>query len=228
MSLWSRLKRRLAHRQSLSSLDAYALWAESYPPYAHNGLMEIEQAAMLYAMPPLTDLVVLDLAGGTGRYGLIAHNAGASQVVGVDNSGPMLHAGIKAGVAYPLAQTTMSRLPFASATFDVIVCGLATGHLPPNSMQQALAETSRVLRPGGEALFSDFHPMIYLRGGRRTFTALDGTHYEVEHYPHTLAAYTDAIRAAGMTIITVDEPQATVNGANVPTVLVIRCQKDHV
>ncbi len=220
--VWSRLKRLILPR-TLRSLEAYALWAPSYPPYAHNGLMEIEQAAMLRLMPTLIDRVVLDLACGTGRYGRIATQSGAAQVVGVDNSVPMLEAGGNSTAFSVLAP--MSRLPFRSGSFDVILCGLATGHLPPETMGQAIIEIGRVLRPGGEALISDFHPLLYAQGGRRTFTAPDGRSYAVEHYPHSLDDYRTAISAAGMIVIAVEEPDAEVNGSRLPAVLAIRCQR---
>src|SRR5690349_4792064 len=93
--LLARLKRRLSsHPRRLKSLDAYALWADQYPPFAHNRLMEIEQAAMLGLMPELSHCHVLDLACGSGRYGLIAENHGAKFVSGVDNSVPMLRTGL--------------------------------------------------------------------------------------------------------------------------------------
>jgi hypothetical protein len=90
-------------------------------------------------------------------------------------------------------------------------------------MRRATAEMARVLRWGGTALFSDFHPYLYLRGGRRTFCAPDGTTYAVEHYPHLMADYFAAISAAGMTVTAISEPTQQVDGAEVPVVLVVRC-----
>ena len=222
LAVWSRLKHLIPPR-TLRSLEAYALWAPSYPPYAHNGLMQIEQAAMLRLMPTLNNRIVLDLACGTGRYGLIAEQAGAARVVGVDNSAPMLQAGSSSTLWRALAP--MTYLPFRSDSFDVILCGLATGHLPPDAMRQAIDEMGRVLRSGGESLISDFHPLLYARGGRRTFTAPDGKFYAVEHYPHSLDDYRAAISAAGMIVIAVEEPEAQVNGSHLPAVLTIRCQR---
>jgi len=204
-------------------MEAYALWAPSYPPYAHNGLMQIEQAAMLRLMPTLADRSVLDLACGTGRYGRIAGQGGATRVIGADNCVPMLEAGGSSTAQRVLAP--MIHLPFRSGSFDVILCGLATGHLPPDAMRQAIIEMGRVLRSGGEVLISDFHPLLYAQGGRRTFTAPDGKSYAVEHYPHSLDDYRTAISAAGMSVVAVEEPDAQVNGLHLPAVLAIRCQR---
>ena len=100
---------------TLSSLDAYALWAETYPPQAHNALMRAEEAAVLSLMPDVTGAAILDLACGTGRYGRIARERGAAYVTGIDNSLPMLRGN-------PLAervQATTERLP---AGWRSVIC----------------------------------------------------------------------------------------------------------
>ena len=179
---------------------------------------------MLQAMPVLTERHVLDLACGTGRYSHLAREAGAARVVGVDNSDAMLRAGQQGAMSLAI-RATMDNLPFASGSFDVIVCGLATGHLPPASMRRAIAEMARLLRPGGETFISDFHPALYRSGGRRTFTAPDGTEYAVEHYPHSIEDYTNAIADTGMRVSAILEPTANLRGSTIPAVLVIRCQR---
>ena len=37
-----------------SPSDAYAAWAPTYPPHAHNALMEVEQTAVLELLPPVS------------------------------------------------------------------------------------------------------------------------------------------------------------------------------
>ncbi len=205
--------------RTLASLDAYALWAASYPPEAHNDLMRIEQAALLALLPPLAGCDVLDLACGSGRYSRIAHEHGARRVIGIDNSLPMLHAA--AGSTF--IQGTMDAIPLHADTCDVIICGLATGHLPPETMIRALREMERILKPGGTALISDFHPFMFLGGGRRTFTAPDGVQYAVEHYPHLISDYFAAIHSAGLTLDALTEPRAP--GMAAPAVLILRVRK---
>src|SRR5437762_11975476 len=97
--------------------------------------MEVEQAAMERLMPPLAGRMVLDLACGTGRYGVFAERAGARRVIGADNSAPMLRAG-----ALTAAEASMTDLPFGARSFDVVICGLALGHLPPERMRRAMQE----------------------------------------------------------------------------------------
>lgn len=213
---------------TLSSLSAYERWADAYPPHAHNALMQAEEVAMLSLLPALSGLRLIDLASGTGRYGQLALEQGASRVVALDNSPAMLHHNRLA----ERALATSEALPLPPACMDGVICGLALGHLP--SLAASLAEISRVLRPGGWALISDFHPFIFLNGQRRTFTAPDGRTYAVEHHVHLYADYHSAAGAAGLVIEAVLEPRlgldttvrfasaATAQGTPVVLVLCLR------
>lgn len=220
--MFQRLLRRFRHTPStLSSVDAYARWAVSYPPYAHNPLMQAEQAAMLDLLPPVAGAVVLDLACGTGRYGLLAREQGARLVIALDNSAAML----ARNPARTRALASTEAIPLAEGSLDGILCGLALGHLP--HLAPSLAEISRVLKPGGWALISDFHPMMFLSGGRRTFSTPDGQTYAVEHYPHLYGDYFHAARQVSLEITNVAEPRLTVppDGHDLPVIIVFRLLK---
>jgi malonyl-CoA O-methyltransferase len=205
----------------LGSIDAYALWAANYPPQAHNALMHAEQAAMLELMPEVSGKIVLDLACGTGRYSLLAQAKGASRVVGIDNSAAMLAAMPTANVLPDRAQATSESIPLASASVDVVLCGLALGHLP--HLQPSLDEIARVLKREGQALISDVHPFIALNGAQRTFQSPNGETYAVEHYAHLYADYQQAGANAGLVIDAVREP--ALDRSPVPVVLVFRFRK---
>ena len=217
-----RLRRRLptVSIRTLSSLDAYARWATTYPPRAHNALMQTEEAAMRGLMPDLAGLTVLDLACGTGRYSLIARECGAKTVLGLDNSPAML----RASPIRHIAQATCEVLPLSSESFDLVICGLALGHLPV--LTPTMCEIKRVLKPGGRALISDFHPFVFLSGGERTFTAPDGQTYAVEHYVHLYADYHRAAQQAGLLIEDIVESSIRLpsTGVETPVVLAFRLQ----
>jgi malonyl-CoA O-methyltransferase len=201
----------------LSSLDAYAQWAASYPPRAHNALMELEETTMLGLMPPLEGCVVLDLACGTGRYGLIASQRGTRMVVGIDNSPDML-------LLNPMqrrAQATSETLPLANNSIDVVICALALGHL--REIEPSVCEISRVLKPGGIALLSDVHPFIALNGAQRTFSA-NGQTFAVEHYVHLYGDYQRAASDAGLVVEVVMEPRLE-QAQGAPVVIVYRLRK---
>ncbi len=204
-------------------MAAYKLWATNYPPIAHNRLMQLEQAALLELLPPLAGHDVLDLACGSGRYAKLAQAMGARRVIGIDDSATMLHRAWQEKVLAAPIQGDMAAIPCHSEAFDVVICALALGHLTAERMRAAIGEIGRVLRPGGVALISDFHPFVYLSGGRRTFTAPDGTQFAVEHHPHLISDYFSALTTAGLTLDALAEPSA--QNMNLPAVLIIRARK---
>jgi demethylmenaquinone methyltransferase / 2-methoxy-6-polyprenyl-1,4-benzoquinol methylase len=87
--------------------------------------------------------LLLDVACGTGDLSRLAQRR-HYLVIGADLSAGMLaanHSGT------PLLQADCSRLPFPDGTFDGLVCGYALRNF--SDLSGALAETARVLRPGG-------------------------------------------------------------------------------
>lgn len=178
----------------LANEAAYDLWAEAYPPLPHNPLMRAEQAAVLALMPDVVSRRVLDLACGSGRYGLLLQERGAGLVIGSDLSGGML---ARAPLAHRV-RADMSRLPFAAARFDLVVSGLAVGHAP--SLDAWMAEIARVLAPGGVLVYSDFHPDAVRAGMTRSFTDASGQRHELLHALHDPDAHLAAAWRAGLVL----------------------------
>lgn len=178
----------------LANAAAYDLWAESYPPLPHNPLMRAEQAALLALCPDVAGRRVLDLACGSGRYALLMQEQGASLVVGSDLSAAML---ARAPLAHRV-RADMLRLPFAAASFDVVVSGLAVGHAP--SLDAWMAEAARVLAPGGQLVYSDFHADAARAGMTRSFTDTAGQRHELLHAFYDLDDHLAAAWRAGLVL----------------------------
>lgn len=177
---------------ALANIEAYDLWAESYPPLPHNPLMRAEQEALLALCPDVTDKRVLDLACGSGRYGLIAKQRGAAFVVGCDLSGAML-------ARAPLdlrVRADMMRLPFAPGSFDVVVSGLAVGHA--DDLDAWMRGIARVLAPGGQLVYSDFHPDAARAGMTRSFSDGQGRRHELLHALHDPDTHRAVAERAGL------------------------------
>lgn len=185
--------------------------------------MRLEQQAVLELLPEVIGKRVLDLACGSGRYLKLLRERGAASVVGLDLSPEMLRRART--LIRHLVQADLRLLPFPPSTFHLIVCGLAVGHV--QDLAGALAEMSRVLIPGGIALYSDFHPFGRLAGWKRTFRAAGGRAYAVQHHFHFYADHHAACCAAGLEIEAVREPLIDVQHAwrGCPAVLVIRARK---
>jgi demethylmenaquinone methyltransferase/2-methoxy-6-polyprenyl-1,4-benzoquinol methylase len=103
---------------------------------------------------------VLDIAGGTGDLALaFAKKVGKTgQVVHTDINEAMLRTGrdrlLDAGVALPTVVCDAEQLPFADGYFDRV--SVAFGLRNMTHKDQALAEMSRVLTPGGKLLVLEF------------------------------------------------------------------------
>jgi malonyl-CoA O-methyltransferase len=181
---------------------AYALWAATYPPHAHNALMLAEERAMLSLLPPtLRGLRVLDVGCGSGRYLLHAQHRGADKLIGVDLSNEML--GIARQHGLPVAQGMANAIPLANAWADVTLCGLTLGHV--RDLPSALQALARTTKPNGLVLCSDFHPAGHALGWRREFKA-NGERFAVQHWAHAVADWERACAGAGLSIEAMLEP----------------------
>jgi SAM-dependent methyltransferase len=179
---------------TLSNEAAYDLWAESYPPLPHNPLMRAEQQALLALCPEVSGRRVLDLACGSGRYGLLLQERGARLVVGSDLSAGML---ARAPLALRVRADMLSQ-PFAAASFDLVVSGLAVGHA--DSLDAWMAEAARLLAPGGHLVYSDFHPDAARAGMTRSFTDAAGQRHELLHALYDLDTHLAAAWRAGLVL----------------------------
>jgi SAM-dependent methyltransferase len=99
---------------------------------------------------------VLEVAAGTGavtRQLARALPASAS-IVASDLNQPMMDHAASVGTARPVEwrQADAMKLPFADASFDLVVCQFGAMFFPDKA--KAFAEARRVLRPGGAFLFS--------------------------------------------------------------------------
>lgn len=209
--------------ETLTSQDAYRHWSVGYPPAPHNALMRIEQAAMCSILPDLHNKVVLDLAGGSGRYARVALSAGARAVFVVDNSLSMLHTGSLSlsGVVFVGGET--ASIPLPAGSVDVLICAMALGHLP--MLYPSFVEISRVLVTGGYALLSDFHTRIVAVGAQRTFKDAAGAIHAVEHYSHSHRQYQEIGQQVGLKQTHLLEPSLWGQPSDTPIVAVYRFEK---
>ena len=118
---------------------------------------------------------VLEVSIGTGLN--LRHYPRHVDLTGLDHDPVMLEiarrrsADVQRGVR--LVQADAARLPFASASFDSVVCTLAMCVFPDRGA--VLVEMSRVLRPGGRLLLLDHAQWRWpLRGRPVTLAAAAG------------------------------------------------------
>ena len=111
-------------------------------------------------------------------------------------------------------------LPIATATFDVVVCGLALNDVA--SLAPVIVELARVLRSGGVLVTSLIHPRGAEARWTRTFEAAGSTWSLPAHW-HSARDYERACRTAGLVLEQRLEPELP--GQRGPVALVIRAVK---
>lgn len=89
---------------------------------------------------------VLEIGCGTGRW-LLELASFSSLVVGLDRSLPMLEQARQNRNTLPLVCAEAGKLPFASASFELVFCANAVHHFP--QPQAFIKEAVRLLKPGG-------------------------------------------------------------------------------
>lgn len=98
---------------------------------------------------------VLDVCTGTGDFLLPLREAvgAGAKVVGLDFCAPMLEVAAKKGIDAELGVADACSLPLQSTRFDGVTVGWGLRNVP--SVETALKEINRVLRPGGRFVSLD-------------------------------------------------------------------------
>jgi len=153
--------------------DLYAGWRES----DLGAITEALEDRLLFAL--IGDAAgkrALDVGCGEGAFALALRRRGAA-VTAADPSGSMIVAARErireAGVAVPLVQARGEQLPFADASFDLVVaktvlCFVGDG-------QPFVCEMARVLRPGGRFVIGELNKWSSWAAQRRLRAWLGST-----------------------------------------------------
>lgn len=218
---------KFSEAEVLPAQDAYALWAESYPPQPHNPLMEAEQSVLAPTLVGISHALArdlqrtrraLDIGTGTGRYLPLIAPAGTKLTAGLDLSMAMLQ---RQAAGYSRICSDACALPFPDGSFDVVCSSLMAGDV--ERIDRFLAEVARVLAPGGHCVYSDFHPSWVTEHWRRTFHAPDGRLIELPYFPHTIEAHMSALDHLSLSVRTIREPR--IEGRGAPVVVVFHAVK---
>ena len=194
----------------LSAHEAYELWADTYPPIAHNPLMRVEQQAVEPLLAHVRARRALDVGTGSGRYVPLLAATGASVVAGLDFSLAMLRRGsgrvpteLRAGAVRVCGDAC--RLPFRRGAFDLINASLMVGDIADIGAWSR--EIARVLVGGGHLIYSDFHPSWAQSGWSRTFRSANGELHSLSFNPHAIDDHLAALQDAGLRVRTIREPR---------------------
>ncbi|WP_435825584.1 class I SAM-dependent methyltransferase [Nocardiopsis alba] len=169
---------------------------------------------------------ILEIGCGAGQCSRWLRDQGVGEVVAFDVSLRQLQHSRRideqTGLRVPTVQADVQRLPFADASFDVAFSAFGAFPFVP-AAEAALAETARVLKPGGRFVFSVTHPIRWcfpddptehgmtLRQSyfdRRAYVEEDehGRALYAEHH-HTVGDWIRGLVAAGLVVRDMVEPE---------------------
>lgn len=112
--------------------------------------LDYRLVALLDALGPVHNRLLLDLGCGKGRFASALRQQGA-RVIGLDRSLGML----AAAPNLPRVRASALRLPFANHTFDALYAVEVLQHLPFHLHQSCIREAARVLKPGARLVLID-------------------------------------------------------------------------
>jgi ubiquinone/menaquinone biosynthesis C-methylase UbiE len=139
----------------------YERGARSTTPLAgqrHRDLHERLTAAALERGP--APARVLDMGCGFGKSTRPFYEAlGPGKVEGIDLSAPCLRLAARdAAGGARFRQVDASRTDYPDASFDLVTSTMLLHELPPAVVEKTLAESARLLKPGGRMVHLDFLP----------------------------------------------------------------------
>ncbi|WP_168118978.1 class I SAM-dependent methyltransferase [Paenibacillus sp. HB172176] len=202
--------------------EAYGQMARSVQGLEGAG----EWHAFKALLPELQDKRVLDLGCGYGWHCRYALEQGAGSVVGVDISERMLQQArsMTDDPRVKYIQHAIEDLELHSESFDVAISSLAFHYIA--SFGDICRKVFKLLKPGGEFVFSVEHPVFTARSeqdwhygeqGERAHWPIDhyqeeglrDTSFLAEHvikYHRTLSTYLNELIGSGFTLKAVNEP----------------------
>ncbi|MGK5627454.1 class I SAM-dependent methyltransferase [Streptomyces sp. URMC 123] len=210
---------RFTRSADLAQVNDYDSFAEAYSAETECSLVNA-----YYARPAMLDLAgdvagrrILDAGCGSGPLSAALRDRGAV-VTGIDTSARMLSlAKRRLGDDADVHQVDLrDHLPFDDGTFDVVVSSLVLHYL--EDWRPTLAESRRVLRPGGRLIASVDHPLVaytiqeprpdYFATTSYTFDwTFGGQTVPMKFWRKSLHAMTDAFTTAGFRLSNISEPQ---------------------
>jgi SAM-dependent methyltransferase len=148
---------------------------------------------------------VLELGIGLGRNLAFYDPAKVARVTGVDPSEALRRRTLSAprpdGLEVEVLDGVAEELPFDPASFDTVVCTFTLCSV--RDPGRVLSETRRVLRPGGELLFSE-HGLAPDEGVRRWQRRLEPFQKRLGGGCHLTRPVAASIAAAGFTLTSVE------------------------
>jgi len=158
-----------------NTTESYSNYAEQWAQRMRSGENKaheyLEKPAMYGKLPDLTGLNVLCIGCGTGEECEHLKSLGAKRVVGIDISEGLIEYAKKSYRDLEFYVMDMENLDFLPESFDFVYSSLVMHYV--DSWSNTLESISRILKKGGNFLFSTHHPVWW--GAERNRTEKERT-----------------------------------------------------
>lgn len=188
-----------------SVVEAYDLWSDEYDKQPDNLMLHLDaQLFLLFtAQTVITGKHIADIGCGTGRHWPAIFSKQPAALTGFDVSGGMLS---KLSEKYPEAHTSLITdnlfSAFPDEFYDLIISTLTVAHI--EDIEEAMLAWSRLLKPGGEIIITDFHPHTLAFGGKRTFKHNNAV-VAVRNYVHPIYTIKEILLKNNFSLLSQEE-----------------------
>jgi ubiquinone/menaquinone biosynthesis C-methylase UbiE len=196
--------------------EAYDRWAEVYDT-DHNRTRDLAARVLRDAGLALGGRDTIEIGCGTGsNTRWLAERS--RHVLALDISREMLRraASRLRGAAVSFVQLDVgSPWPVASASRDVAIATLVLEHV--QDVQPIVAETARVLRPGGDVFLCELHPARQQLGRQAEFAhPQTGVRVRLPAFAHETSEYVNAGLDVGLALVHMGEWRDGADAATAP------------
>ena len=208
----------------MDTQQAYNNWSSQYDSN-HNKTRDLEATALRSALNGLTIGRHLELGCGTGKNSAWLSEK-VTDLTAVDFSEGML------AIARDKVTATNTRFVqadlngdwhFATGLYDCINFSLVLEHF--DDLQPLFKKAAALLQPGGYLYAGELHPFKQYSGSKARFDTEAGTQV-VECYDHHVSGFTNAAKAAGLQLISIDEYFDGADRKTMPRILAMLFRKD--
>lgn len=190
------------HYPTLSVQQGYREWVTTYEETVQDD-MDLRLLAGIRALPWSHLARAVDFACGTGRIGVWLKQQGVQEIDGIDLSAEMLDVAKAKRIYTRLCLGDLTATPFEAATYDLVIEGLASEHLP--DLSPLYREAARLAKPGGHFVTVGYHPHFLLNGIPTHFDRASGESVAIRCYVHLLSDHVKAAHRAHWTLVEMDE-----------------------
>lgn len=179
--------------------EAYDKWAKSYDQQPDNLILAVDTAIFQYFTRslPIRGAQIIDIGCGTGRYWEYLYERQPRSITGYDVSSEMLR---QLQLKFPDANVYRQEnhlLHHENNSVDLLISTLTMAHL--SNIESFIGEWCRVLKPGGDMILTDYHPVALANEARRTFS-FGGKQLAVESRIYPVDAVIAIARKYGMVL----------------------------